>query len=291
MTRPSSDRIFGLSPRARKVVVPLLIVAILVIAVGTYLNQRSSSGSSGASNSGPVVGGDLHAVGEAGGRLFVGGHGGAGYRDPAGGWTQIKSLDDKDVMGWAQSGDKVLAGGHEGLYASTDDGLTFDTVPGLPVSDVHGLGASDSVVYVASPQAGVLVSTNGGTTFEQGSSQGIDFMGTMWVDPSNPDVAIAPSMQDGAVKTTDGGRTWAAMGSGMGSMSVAVDEGGQSLFVVGMGDAQASTDAGATWTQATIPDDTSAAFYTADGKLVVAALDGDRATVYEQVGSKWNPLP
>lgn len=118
----------------------------------------------------------------------------------------------------------------------------------------------------------------------------MDFMGTIWVDPSNPDVAIAPSMQNGAVKTTDGGRSWTAMGSGMGSMSVAVDEGGRSLFVIGMGDAQVSTDGGATWTSATIPDDTSAAFYTADGKLVVGVLDGDRADVYEQVDSKWNPL-
>lgn len=288
MTVPSSDRKFGLSPRARRIVVPILIVAVLVIAVGTYLDQRSS-GASG-DGSGPVVGDDLHAVGAAGNRLLVGGHGGAGYRGPAGAWTQIESLDDKDIMGWAESGEKVLAGGHEGLYISTDGGSTFEQATELPVSDVHGLGASDSVVYVASPQAGILVSTDEGKTFEQRSPEGMDFMGTIWVDPSNPGVAIAPSMQGGAVKTTDGGRSWAAMGSGMGSMSVAVGEGGRSLFAVGMGEAQVSTDGGTTWTATTIPDNTSAAFYTADGKLVVGVLDGDRATVYEQVGSKWNPL-
>ena len=288
MAAPSSDRKFGLSPRARRLVVPLLVIAALVIAVGTYLTQRSDGASDGGS--GPVVGGDLHAVGEAGDRLLVGGHSGAGYRDPAGDWTQIESLDDKDVMGWASSGDRVLAGGHEGLYVSADGGSTFEQAAGLPVSDVHGLGASDSVVYLASPQAGILVSTDGGKTFELRSAEGMDFMGTIWVDPSNPDVAIAPSMQAGAVKTTDGGRSWAAMGSGMGSMSVAVSDGGQSLFVIGMGDAQVSTDGGATWTAATIPDGTSAAFYTADGKLVVGVLGGDRATVYERVGSKWNAL-
>ncbi|NYI77059.1 WD40/YVTN/BNR-like repeat-containing protein [Nocardioides panzhihuensis] len=288
MTDPSSDRIFGLSPRALKVVAPLLIVTVLVIAMGTYLNQRSGSGSE--ISAGPVVGGDLHAVGEVGDRLFVGGHGGAGYRSAAGNWTQIKSLDDKDVMGWAQSGDTVLAGGHAGLYASSDNGATFDTVTGLPVSDVHGLGASGSMVYVASPQSGILVSTDGGKTFERRSSQGMDFMGTIWVDPSNPDVAIAPSMQAGAVKTTDGGRTWDAMGSGMGSMSVAVGKGGQDLFVIGMGDAQVSTDQGSTWTSATIPDNTSAASYTAQGELIIGVLDGDRANLYEKAGSGWEPL-
>ncbi len=288
MSASANDRIFGLAPRARRLVVPMLIVAVLVIALGTYLTQQSS-GSSGSS-SGPFVGGDLHALGEVGDRLFVGGHGGAGYRDPAGSWTQIDSLNDKDVMGWAESGDRALAGGHGGLYASADDGSTFEDAAGLPVSDVHGLGASGGVVYVASPQAGIFVSADGGERFEQRSSEGTNFMGTIWVDPADPDIAIAPSMQEGAVKSTDGGRTWAPLGSGMGSMSVAVDDHGNSLFVVGMGDAQVSTDGGASWTSATIPEGTSAASYTADGKLVVAALDGDRAELYEQVGTRWDPL-
>lgn len=284
----ANDRILGLSPRARRIVVPILILAVLVIASGTFLNQRSQGGS--RDGTGPVVGDDLHALGNAGDRLVVGGHGGAGYRDPAGGWTQIESLDDKDVMGWAEAGDKVLAGGHEGLYVSANSGSTFEKASGLPVSDVHGLGASGGVVYVASPQAGILMSSDGGETFAKRSSQGMDFMGTIWIDPSDRDVAIAPSMRSGAVKTTDGGRTWAAMGSGMGSMSVAVGDGGQSLFVVGMGDAQLSTDGGATWTAAAIPEGTSAAFYTDDRKLVVAALDGDRAAAYERLGSKWSRL-
>lgn len=266
----------------------MLIVAALVIAVGTYLTQKSDAGS--GRGSGPVVGGDLHALGEAGDRLLLGGHGGAGYRGPTDVWTQIESLDDKDVMGWAESSENVLAGGHEGLYVSTDGGSTFEQAAGLPVSDVHGLGASESVIYVASPEAGILVSTDEGETFEPRSTEGVDFMGTIWVDPSNPDVAIAPSMQAGAVKTTDGGRSWAAMGSGTGSMSVAVGDGGQLLFVIGMWNAQVSTDGGETWTATAIPDNTSAASYTADGTLVVGVLDGDRATVYEQVGSEWSPL-
>ena len=38
MANPSdTERKFGLSPRARKVVVPLLIVAVLVIVIGTVL--------------------------------------------------------------------------------------------------------------------------------------------------------------------------------------------------------------------------------------------------------------
>lgn len=286
MSSPTDNRILGLSPRARRFVIPFLAIAAVIIAL-SYVSSRMSVESSGT---GPVVGGDLHAAGELGSRLFVGGHGGAGYRASAGGWTQIESLDDKDVMGWASTGSKILAGGHTGLYASTDEGSTFDQVKGLPVSDVHALGASGDVVYLASPEAGTLVSTDGGTTFEPRSSAGQDFMGTIWADPTNPDIAIAPSMKDGAVRTTDGGSTWTPLGSAMGSMAVAVDQTGSRLLAIGMEGAQLSTDGGASWTALDVPDGTSAGSYTATGDLVVAALAGDRADVYQQDGAKWDPL-
>lgn len=286
MSKPADNRILGLSPRARRFVIPFLAIAAALIAI-SYVSSRKSDESSGT---GPVVGGDLHAVGEVGSRLVVSGHGGAGYRASAGGWTQIDSLDDRDVMGWATTGSKILAGGHAGLYASSDDGSTFDHVDGLPVSDVHALGAAGDVVYLASPEAGTLVSTDGGTTFEPRSSAGQDFMGTIWVNPTNPDLAIAPSMQDGAVRTTDGGATWTPLGSGSGSMAVAVDTTGSRLLAIVVDGAQLSTDGGASWTALDVPDGTRAASYTATGDLVVAALAGDRADVYQQDGGKWDLL-
>lgn len=286
MNKPADNRILGLSPRARRFVVPFLAIAAALVAI-SYVSSRKPDEPSGT---GPVVGGDLHAVGEVGSRLFVSGHGGAGYRASAGGWTQIDSLDDRDVMGWASTGSKILAGGHAGLYASSDDGSTFDQVDGLPVSDVHALGAAGDVVYLASPEAGTLVSTDGGTTFEPRSSAGQDFMGTIWVNPTNPDLAIAPSMQDGAVRTTDGGATWTPLGSGSGSMAVAVDTTGSRLLAIVMDGAQLSTDGGASWTALDVPDGTRAASYTATGDLVVAALAGDRADVYQQDGGNWDLL-
>ena len=286
MSNSVDKRLFGLSPRARRFVIPVFIALVAIIVIGTYVNRSSDS----ASGTGPVVGGDLHAVGQLGDRLFVGGHDGAGYRVTAGGWTQIASLDNKDVMAWAQSGTTLLAGGHAGLYASTDDGSTFSSVAGLPVSDVHGLGAAGDTVYVASPEAGTLVSTDGGKTFALRGDTGQDFMGTIWIDPANPDVAIAPSMQQGAVKTTDGGRTWSALGSTMGSMAVAVDATGKNLIALGMDGAQRSTDGGNAWSAFSVPKGTSAASYTSDGDLVVAVLSGDRANVFRQTANGWDPL-
>ena len=286
MADAAENRILGLSPKARRIVLPLLAVAVVVVIVGSIANRRDASSDA----SGPTVGGDLHAVGQLGDRLFVGGHGGAGFRAASGGWTQIDSLDSKDVMGWALSGQTTLAGGHAGLYSSTDDGSSFSQVPGLPISDVHALGASGQRVYIGSPEAGTLISNDGGKTFKQVSGTGQDFMGTIWIDPADPDTAIAPSMQSGAVKSTDGGATWTPLGSTGGSMAVAVDPTGEKIVVIGMNGAEQSTDGGGSWSPLVVPDGTSAAAYTSHDGLVTAALSGDHAEVYHSVAGKWDPL-
>ncbi|WP_460834441.1 WD40/YVTN/BNR-like repeat-containing protein [Nocardioides hungaricus] len=266
--------------------IPFFAIATVIIAI-SFVSGRKADGEP---ETGPVVGGDLHALGSLDARTFVGGHAGAGSRTDAGGWTQIESLADKDVMGWAASGTVILAGGHAGLYASDDDGSTFDQVDGLPVSDVHALGASSDRVYLASPESGTLVSTDGGTTFEERSTVGKDFMGTIWVDPTNPDVAMAPSMRDGAVKTSDGGATWTPLGSTPGATAVAVDRAGSRVVALSMDGAQVSTDGGASWTAVDVPENSATAAYTPDGNLVVAVLNGDRAAVFQQTGSRWERL-
>lgn len=285
-TDMAKNRILGLSPKARRLVLPLVAIAVVVVMVGSVTTRRGASDDQG----GPAVGGDLHAVGQLGNRLFVGGHGGAGFRTPAGGWTQIDSLDNKDVMAWAASGKTIFAGGHAGLYNSTDDGSHFAPVAGLPIADVHALGASGRRIYIGSPQAGILVSDDSGSNFEKVSSVGRDFMGTIWIDPANPDIAIAPSMQAGAVKTTDGGATWTAMGTSSGSMAVAVDPAGSNIVAIGMGGAERSTDGGASWSPTDVPSGTSAAAYTPQNDLVTGVLSGDRAEVYQFIAGKWDPL-
>lgn len=286
MNHQVNQRRLGLSPRARRVVIPVFVTAVLVIAIGTRLTQAGE----GAGGSGPVVGDDLHAVAQLDDRVFLSGHAGAGYRPQVGGWTQIPSLDDKDVMAWASSGADVLAGGHGGLYASGDDGDSFGRVPGLPVSDVHGLGASGEVVYLASPESGLLASTDGGETFAVRSEAGRDFMGAIWVDPADPEVAVALSMQEGVVRTIDGGRTWSLVAGGSGSMAVAVDESGANLVTLGMDGARQSADGGATWSPLVVPDGSVAASYNAEGQLIVAVLSEDRATAFTQAGGEWDPL-
>ena len=286
MVKSGDKQILGLSRRARRFVLPILAVAVAVILVGQFTVFKGVGGD----GSGPRVGDDLHALTELGSALYVGGHGGASRRVEDGEWTQIDSLDDKDVMGWAITGDQILAGGHQGLYVSTDEGSSFTPAPDFAGVDVHALGASGAVVYLASPAGGVLVSTDAAENFEMRSDVGTAFMGSIWVDPDDPDVAIAPSMQSGAMKTTDGGQTWSALGSPMGAMSVAADGSGRNLVVMGMGEAAQSDDGGATWASLDVPAGTSAATYTAEGDLLAAVLSDERASVFRSAAGRWEPL-
>lgn len=276
------------SQRSRKPVVRVLIsVAGLVAGAAAVALWRGNDSDGNAAT--PFVGGDLHVVASYDGRLFVGGHQGAATTDSNGNWTQLNSLSNKDAMAWARSSKGILVGGHQGLYVSTDQGQNYEpAATNLQVTDVHALGASGETVYLASPQAGLFTSTDGGRTFTLVSDTGRGFMGSIAVDPRDPSHAIAPDMQAGAVVTTDGGKTWQALGGPSGGMAVAWNPRDlQDIVVIGMGGSARSHDGGKTWDNLTVPEGTSATAFSDQGDLVVAALDGDQASVYEQSGNTW----
>lgn len=242
------------------------------------------------------VGRDLHTVTTIGDALYVGGHDAVAVsRDGGSGWQQIRSLDDADAMGWAVRNDEVLVGGHPGLYRSTDSGATFTRVTGAAaVPDVHALGGTDTTVYLASPQAGLLTSADGGQTWQtRNAGAGRSFMGTILVDPKNPDRIVAPDMSGGLTASTDGGRTFTPLGGPTGAMAAAWNPTNvEQLVAVGMNGAARSEDGGTTWQDIAAPAGTSAVTYAADGRTVyAAALDGEQARTYRSTdaGATWRP--
>jgi len=285
-TRPAEAR-----SAARRSALTVLAVALALLvaaaALAVYLNRDDQK----SSGTGPEVGADLHAVFTLENRTFVSGHSGAAYSDKPGAWTQIEDLDDKDGMGWARTTNALLVGGHGGLYRSTNGGRSFEPDPGVTEgTDIHGLGAAGQTVYLSTPGQGLYVSTDGGESFTQRGGMPA-LMGTVLVDPANPDQALAADMQSGAVRTTDGGRTWQPLGGPEGAMSVAQDPtDARVLVVVGMDAAATSRDGGASWAAFDVPAGTTAVTYTPSGILVAAVLNGERAQTYRLLSGTWTSV-
>jgi photosystem II stability/assembly factor-like uncharacterized protein len=116
-----------------------------------------------------------------------------------------------------------------GVWKSSDGGLTwkpiFDNEPTSSIGSIAVAPSDPNVVYVGtgeanirgnvSPGAGIFRSTDAGKTWQHVWKQ-VGQIGTMAVDPRNPDVAFAavlghafgPNRERGLYRTTDGGATW-----------------------------------------------------------------------------------
>jgi len=295
--RPTSRRAAQQPPAPRRRRWGLAVAAgaavVALTAGGLWVSGRGGN-SAPDTAAGAYVGGDLHTLTAAAGRLYVGGHDGVAASTDAGkNWTPVTSLRGADAMGWAVTPAGILVGGHPGLFRSTDGGSTFTKAAGLgQVSDVHALGAAGTTAYLASPQAGLLTSDDGGLSWQPRNSEvGRSFMGTILVDPANPQRLVAPDMQNGLVTSSDGGSTWTSLGGPGGTMAAAWDPTNtQRLVAVGMNGGAISSDGGRTWTDLTLPTGTSAATFSADGTTLYAgALDGDTARAFASTdaGTTW----
>lgn len=273
-----------------------VVVAGVIVFATRGADSPGSSAASGSTAAAPRVGGDLHTVFALGTALYVGGHDAVAVSHNGGRtYTTVPSLAGADAMGWAATGRTVLVGGHPGLYRSTNDGASFNRVTGSSaVPDVHALGGAGKTLYLGSPQAGVLASTDGGANWQVRNAQaGRSFMGTILVDPQDPSRLIAPDMSAGLTVSSDGGRTWTPFGGPMGAMAATWNPtDSRQILAVGMNGGQLSTDGGASWHRVAVPSNTTAVGFDATGRTLYAgALDGQSARIYRSSdnGTTWTP--
>lgn len=245
-----------------------------------------------------LTGGDFHSMivdPQNPDRLFAGGHTAVSISIDGGKtWREVKSLQDADAMGWAFTADQILVGGHPGIRVSTDGGKTFrQENRGLPSTDIHALGGGGGVIYAASPQAGVLVSTDGRKTWEVRSRQaGRSFMGRILVDPQNVEHLLAPDLGGGVAESHDGGRTWKDIGGVRGTMWVSWDPSNPWRIVAsGQDRAVLSTNGGTSWERIPIPEGAQIIeMSSTDPDLVYAGRhEGQRVTVFvsRDGGQSW----
>ena len=266
---------------------------LLLVAAATAYAMTARGGSSSAG--GPTVGADLHTVAVIGDAVYLGGHEAVVVSHDGGhAWRRVPSLAGADAMGWAATAGAVWVGGHPGLFRSTDGGATFAKVSGAAgVDDVHALGAAAGTLYLASPKAGLLASTDGGRRWQvRNTAAGRTFMGTLLVDPGDPARLVAADMASaGVVGSTDGGRTFTALGGPGGAMAAAWNPTNiEEIVAVGTGGGARSTDGGVTWRPLPVPSGVSAISYDPTGATVYAgALDGREARLYRSSdgGATW----
>lgn len=276
----------------------LLQLVVAAVALGAVVAFLALRGGGESESSRPFVGGDLHSLvldPAEPSRLYAGGHDAVAVSGDGGRtWERVETLDGADAMGWAFLGERVLVGGHPGLWVSEDRGRTFELRnEGLPATDIHALGAGGGMVYAGSPEIGVFASYDEGRTWEVRTRDvGQAFMGTILVDPRDPERLVAPDMGAGAVESTDGGRTWRALGGVPGAMWVTwAPEDPNHLIVSGMGEAAESADGGRSWTPLEVPEGVQAVEMTPDEPrlLYAAAHEATTATVWvsRDGGATW----
>lgn len=274
----------------------LTLVAVIGLSLQINNSRETDQTSDEASSTKVFVGGDIHTLTYKAGEIEISGHESTAVtRDFGAHWSSIKALDNADIMSWAENDSTIFAGGHTGMFISPVNKKAFSKINFYRgITDIHAVGASAQYVYVASPEFGLIASTDGGETWSALNPQiGQGFMGTLLVDPANPLKVLAPDMQLGLMGTSDGGKTWRTMGGPMGSMSIAWNPTNTNeITVLGMSGAQNTKDGGATWSEISFPTNTGAFTYADDGKtLYAAALDAmPYAHIFKSVdsGTNWS---
>lgn len=275
-----------------KLGVGITLVGMIIASSPSGANAASQP--TGSMSNQIYVGDHLHTMSVMGNRVFMTGHDSAGMSDDGGrSWKHMTTLDGADVMGWTTTSNMILAGGHSGLFASTNKGVTFKRITFFgSTSDVHAIGASGKYVYLGSPQVSLLMSSDGGRSWKMRNSKiGASFMGSMLVDPKNPKHVIAPDMSLGLAVSSDGGLTWASLGGPAGPMAVAWNpKNRKEIAAIGMMSGGYSLDGGKNWKPLHLPSGAAAIDYSTDGKrLVVGVLVGNKAQVVTSLdhGKSW----
>ena len=239
------------------------------------------------------VGGDIHTLTFTKNGLFVTGHEAGSYSTDEGmHWKKISTINNVDIMSWATTTLGYLAGGHNGLYKSTNGGKSFTRVKFYgDASDVHALGAVKKTVYMGSPQIGFLRSFDSGKTWKIINTKfGQGLMGSMLVDPLNPLRVIAPDMSNGLVVTVDGGKSWSHFGGPSGAMSIGWNPNNREMVALGMDTGGITKDGGKTWSTFRVPMGSAVIALSSSGsRIFVASLVGDKAVIQssDDTGKHW----
>jgi photosystem II stability/assembly factor-like uncharacterized protein len=232
-----------------------------------------------------------------------------------------------------------VASASGGVWKSIDGGVTFKPIfDDQPISSIGSIAVAPSdphVVYVGSGEAnirgnvaagnGIYRSTDAGKTWSHVWTQEGQ-IGTMAVDPRNPDVAFAavlghafgPNVERGVYRTRDGGKTWELVlrkDENTGASDVAIDPANPRIVFAGLWQARRrpwelvdggpgsglylSKDGGDTWKQLTgkglprgIWGKVGVAVAPSDDQRVYALIEADSGGLFrsDDGGDSWSRI-
>ena len=171
---------------------------------------------------------------------------------------------------------------------STDGGRDWSAVARAGLSDLHVLLVQNNVIYAFDTiLGGVIVSTDGGHNFAEGSAPSGPTVLDMAVDPKDARYVLASTPQ-AIFASSDQGMTWSQLAVAAESRLTWVGEG---LFRADAdGRVLRSVDRGRSWAQVgTLPGTPGKLVETAAGELYAALIDG-RITTSTDGGRQWSVL-
>ena len=176
-----------------------------------------------------------------------------------------------------------------GIFRSTDSGQTWTQLTIAPVQlfttvDAFAFGPGGTIV--AASEQGLLISPDGGKTWNQGAYFNVDNGQALAISPTNANLVYAAN-PSGLQRSTDGGQTFSVVISSLAYGQVAVDPRNPStVWAVGPNQLYKSTDTGQTWTQLSPPYSIAAqAIFVsaADSRLLIGTSTGSNVFV-----TKWS---
>lgn len=209
------------------------------------------------------------------------------------GWREIAFAPSDPTIVYAGSAGFYSAGGFDpeigaaGIWRSQDGGATWDTAndPGTADAHIAGLAIDPNdprSVYAASPTHGLLVTTDGGASWN--AIEGLPSMAhSVAVDPSDPSVVVAGFFGDGIYRSDDSGDSWTRSAAGMPPeaiiTTVVFDPSNPAVVYAGdeLSGVYQSNDGGASWRQTNnglLTRAVSALSVSADGGHLYAGTEG-----------------
>lgn len=200
-----------------------LALALLAAAVLTACGDDGSDSTAfetGESENGPPELVHVHGLGvnPADNMLYVATHNGL-YR-LNGGVPQLVGGRYWDVMGFTVRGpDNFIGGGHPslteiredkyppllGFIETRDGGTTWDILAMRGEADLHALAVDGTGIYAVDSTSGRFLASPDGRSWEARSEIAAFSIATL------ADGGLLATTEGGPVKSTDGGRTWAAL--------------------------------------------------------------------------------